>query len=300
MLRAPTEVVIATSDLAAALRHLAVVDLREQSRLEVPPTAARVLYGIDATVTEVVVAPDGDPGITRGVVRLVTDAAAATVPHPHRVGPMAVDVYTADIDRTVERAAQAGIATGPVGTLRAGPLVMRQCEVVAPDGWRLVVVEASHRRSSLLDTDTGRLHSQVHSLLWTVDSLEGASAPFLDNGLEQVHVFPFDDPELARILAIDAEEAALRMNLLSDGDGDPIRLELVEFASPRSAVGDDADVRPGFLSGVHGPLFDVTDVDEVAAGVGVVVSSPSVELGGQRRLVITTDAGIRLHLRSAG
>lgn len=298
MLRAPTEVVIATADLDAALRHLAVVDLHERSRHDLPGAVAHALYGIEAPVTEVVLAPDGDPAVARGLVRLVTGATPSRTSHPHRLGPMAVDVYTADIDLTVGRALASGVATGHVGTLQVGPLVMRQCQVVAPDGWRLVVVEANHRRSSLLDTDAGRLHSEVHSLLWTVSSLEEATTPFTGSGLDQAHVFPFDDPELARILGIARDEAALRMNLLVDGEGAPIRLELVEFTAPTAAAG--APVRPpGLGSGVHGPLFDVDDLEVAAERVGGAQPATVVELDGQRRTVIATGAGVRLHLRSA-
>lgn len=299
MLRAPTEIVIATSDLEAALRHLDVVDLVERSRQVVPADVAQALYGVDTTVTEVVVGPRNRPEVDRGLIRLVTGAAPAFTPHPHLPGPMAVDVYTGDIEATRKRAAEAGVATGAQGRLEAGPLVMHQCEIVAPDGWRLVVVEANHRRPSLLDADEDRLHSEVHSLLWTVSSLEGASAPFLAGGLEQVHVFPFDDPELARILGIEEDEASLRMNLLADDQSAPVRLELVEFVSPRPVRRADAPTARDVTlpSGVHGPLFDVDDIEGTLDSLGID-RAPLVPTEAGRRAVVVT-GGVRVHLRSA-
>jgi hypothetical protein len=199
----------------------------------------------------------GVPGSDRGTIRLVaTDTPGAARP-AIATGPLAVDLYTRDMDASLARLADTGIEHGHVGTLDLGPLVMRQCEVIAPDGWRIVLVEANHRRTTTLDDDPDRLHSEVHSVLWTVPSIEEATPALVDLGLTQAHVFPIQHPELARIIDLPAPDTTLVMNLLVDGDEAPIRVELCEF--PEHPPSDAERLRPGdpssLTGGVHALAF---------------------------------------------
>jgi hypothetical protein len=247
---APVEVVVGATDLDATTRFLATFDLEVVAEGTVAVTDADSGDGQAGSTSWRRL---GVPGADRGTIRLVaTDLPGG--PRPAiAAGPLAVDLYTRDLDASLARLADAGIDRGHLGTLDLGPLVMRQCEVIAPDGWRIVLVEANHRRPTTLDDDPDRLHSEVHSVLWTVPSIEEATPALVDLGLTQAHVFPIQHPELARIIDLPAPDTTLVMNLLVDGDQAPIRVELCEFPEHPPAAGDiphHGDGSP-LASGVH-------------------------------------------------
>jgi hypothetical protein len=210
---APVEVVVGATDLDATTRFLATFDLEVVAEGTVAVTDADSGDGQAGSTSWRRL---GVPGADRGTIRLVaTDLPGG--PRPAiAAGPLAVDLYTRDMDASLARLAGAGIDHGRLGTLDLGPLVMRQCEVIAPDGWRIVLVEANHRRPTTLDDDPDRLHSEVHSVLWTVPSIEEATPALVDLGLTQAHVFPIQHPELARIIDLPAPDTTLVMNLLVD------------------------------------------------------------------------------------
>ena len=192
----------------------------------------------------------GQAGVA-DAAEVVETAHAGAARAAIEMGPLAVDVYTRDMDASIARLDDAGVEHGHVGTLDLGALVMRQCEVIAPDGWRLVLVEANHRRPSILDDDPDRLHSEVHSVLWTVPSIADATPGLTAFGLTQAHVFPIRHPELARIISLPAPDTEMTMNLLVDDAESPIRVELCEFADHPGAPAGPGPLR----GGIHAIAF---------------------------------------------
>ncbi len=277
-LAAPHAVVIGAMDLSATVEFLGRFGFVPGSTTSLGLPDAAALYGLSEATSGVELRA---PGATSGHVIVVQ------TPHdgPDRdvldLGPLALDIYTTDIDADHAELSAAGVAVGAIGTLDLGPLVMRQCEVIAPDGWRLVLVEANHRRPSLLDAEDGRRHSEVHSLLWTVASLEDATVPFTRAGLDQAHVFPITHPALTTILSLPRPEVPLRMNLLVDDQQRPVRVELVEFPEdPREAAPEDGVLR----AGIHALVLAS---DDLAAPAGARI----VEAGGVAVAVGATERG---------
>ncbi len=284
-LAAPHAVVVGATDLDATAAFLARFGLKAGERRTLPADVARGLYGLDAPTEALRLAA---PGTTRGHVELVA------TPHPARgadifdCGPLALDLYTTDLDADHAAAVGDGLEVGPIGTLELGPLVMRQAAFTAPDGWRLVLVEANRRRPSLLDAEPDRRHSEVHSLLWTVPEVATAKVPFERAGLTEAHVFPIAHPELARILSLPSPDVELRMDLLVDEAEHPVRVELVEF--PGRPGAPPADRRDRTLrAGIHALAF-------AADGLAAPPHSDVVEVAGEAVAVGTTDAGVRYEL----
>jgi hypothetical protein len=253
---APHEVVIGTSDISAGSRLWEVLGYEVVAEDTYDADHAALSYRLDAPTTWRRLALPSRPD--RGTVRLVATPHAPVARPVTSLGPLAVDVYTADLDRSLGLLTDAGIAHGPRGTIDLGALVMHQAEVITSDGWRLVLVEANHRRPSALDDDPDLLHSEVHSVLWTVPSIEEATPAFEQAGLTQTHVFPIRHPELARIISLPDSDTLLRMNLLVDDEQRPIRVELCEF--PEDATADAPPDQGGgvLCPGIHALAFDTT------------------------------------------
>lgn len=268
---APVEVVVGATDLDATTRFLATLDFEvvADGSLDAPDGGSA-----DASASPVAWRRLGVSGTDRGTIRLVATALPGGPRPAVTAGPLAVDLYTRDMDLSLARLADAGIEHGHLGALDLGPLVMRQCEVIAPDGWRIVLVEANHRRPTTLDDDPDRLHSEVHSVLWTVPSIDEATPALVDLGLTQAHVFPIQHPELARIIDLPAADTTLVMNLLVDDDQAPIRVELCEF--PEYAPADGDVPRPGDASTVAGGVH--------ALALSTDPTAPSVVLPGGIRV----------------
>ncbi len=262
-MRAPSAVVVGATDLDATASFLARFGFAEVSSSTLAGDHAEVLYGLEGPARTRLL---GQPGARAGFVSLVETPHEGPVRGVFDHGPLAMDLYTLDLDADVAELEVAGVATGEVGRLEIGPLVMRQCQVTAPDGWRLVLVEANHRRPTRLDKVLSKdRHSEVHSQLWTVPDLDAAATPWIQSGLAQTHVFPIAHPELARILELPSPDTGLRMNLLVDEHQDPIRIELVEFPGQEGRVDDPADDLP-LRAGVHALWFQVPDHGVPAAG----------------------------------
>ena len=252
LVTAPVEVVIGTTDLAEAARFLGVFGFEQRDGGSYDQATTASAYGLDAATDWIRL---GQPGVDRGTVRLVETPHESPRPDVTAAGPLAVDLYTTDIDASLAAAQAAGIEPGYLGTLDLGALVMRQCELWAPDNWRLVLVEANVRRPTSLD-DTDRRHSEVHSVLWTVPSIEAAAPVLAEHGLEQTHVFPIQHPELARIVGLPTPDTTLVMNLMVDEVQAPIRVELCEFPEHPVAAETDSVLR----AGIHALAFGANDV----------------------------------------
>jgi hypothetical protein len=211
---------------------------------------------------------------------------------PYDTGAQAVDLYTASADQSVEAAASAGLEVTGDATIALGPLVMRQVAVAAPDTTMLVCIEANRRRPSLLDEQPSHTHSEVHSVLWAVDSIDEALPFWRDEaGLVLGLDVPMRGPEVAALLGLPDEDASIRMAMLSDQAVAPSRFELLEHVGRTGAQGSGRTLR----GGLHGPLFVVDDVEQALSAMPSADFEEVVEAGSDpglwRRAVHGTAPG---------
>lgn len=291
MLRSPSHAVIGTTDAAPLAAFLGRLGFAAAGEHDLDAAAALALYGLAAPTTQTLLLADGRPG---GALRLVATPHAAPTPSPFDRGPLVLDVYTTDIEAVRDRAVDGGATAGHLGTIELGPLVMRQVALTGPDGLRVVLVEANHRRPSLLDDDgVGRDTSELHSVLWSVDDID-AAAPFWTDeaGLTQAHVFPVGLPVVSRIMGLPGEQHDLRMNLLVDAEQCPVRIELFEFS------GDPGGDRPTWplQAGLHAIAFEVDDLDAATAGLAGAAFGTPVPVAAQRAVTGVAPGGVRFEL----
>ena len=168
-------------------------------------------------------------------------------------GPAALDFYARSV------------ATMPHVTVSLGPLVMHQARVTGPDGLPVVLIDANHRRPSLLDT-TDLPVSEAHSMVWVVPSVEETLAFLTAAGLSLVFDAPIASDEVCSLVGL-PPGTPVRMAMVSDEALTPMRLELLEApgVSPWDGVVRAGMVWPLFRSSaVDLPWLSVT---EVAPGV---------------------------------
>lgn len=188
----------------------------------------------------------------RGTVRVV-EATGTWDRQPLAGGPAALDFYVRSVgDR-------------PHVTVELGPLVMHQARVVGPDGLPVVLIEANHRRPSVLDTTEVPV-SEAHSLVWVVPSIEQTLAFFRAAGMQVAFDLPITSPAVCELMGL-PDGTTVRMAMLSDQDLTPMRLEL--FEAPGTTAWDGV-VRAGMCW----PVFAADALDlpwesvlEVAPGV---------------------------------
>lgn len=162
----------------------------------------------------------------RGVVRRGWD-----------LGPRGLDVYVHDLDEALSRVEAAGWSGGAIGTIALGPVRMRQVLVAGPDGVPIVMVESSHRRPSLLDTES-HWCSEIYSVVWCVRDRDVEASLWIAAGAVAGPPLEFADPSLGAYLDLPLADSPLRMITLASEDGASTRLELLSFpghvASPTS------------------------------------------------------------------
>lgn len=150
-------------------------------------------------------------------------------------------------------------------TIELGPLVMRQARVIGPDGLPVVLIEANHRRPSLLDHSAAQT-SEAHSLVWVVPSIDETLAFFRQTGLTVAFDLPITSPAVCELMDL-PEGTTVRMAMLGDEGLTPMRLELFEAPGTQAWDGE-------LRAGMAWPVFasDAVDlpwtsVTEVAPGV---------------------------------
>lgn len=167
-------------------------------------------------------------------------------------GPAALDFYVRDLGRRQHV------------TVELGPLVMKQARLQGPDGLPVVLIEANHRRPSLLDD--GADVSEAHSLVWVVPSIDETLAFFTRAGLHVVFDIPITSSPVCELMDL-PDGTTVRMAMLGDEALTPMRFEL--FEAP-GATAWDGVVR----AGMAWPVFasSATDlpwesVQQVSPGV---------------------------------
>ena len=262
MLTSPIGAVAAVRDVAAAVRFFGRLGMRETGSGALPAE----LYGEAGSFVDLAAAD-------RGRLRLVEVAADSAARGPFDHGPIALDFYSRDLPRSL---AETDVPAGTPVRLDLGPLVMHQVRLAGPDGVPVVLIDANHRRPSLLDTDEEALHSEVHSMVWVVPSIDEALPFWSAAGLTVAFDIPIASPAVSELLELPRDDVPVRMAMLTDADVRPMRLEL--FAFPADS-GTPCDPTP--RAGLIWPVFEVADLDAAAALPWVEVGEPC-EVAGRR------------------
>jgi hypothetical protein len=173
-----------------------------------------------------------------------------------------------------------------MGSYVIGALRLREARVWGPDALPFGVVDASRRRPSLLDGDNARLHSELHSIVWTVESIE-AALPFWRSraGLLPFLEVTLREPAVGTVLELPVPETPLRLVVLADGECFPARLRLMEFPENKGPAGRGLPLR----AGLHAIGFRVARLDQAIAELDGATFGDAVEaespLTGERRAV---------------
>jgi catechol 2,3-dioxygenase-like lactoylglutathione lyase family enzyme len=281
-MRPLSEVVIGATDVEEMVAFFARFGFEPIGQREIAREESRAVFGLDAARTATSVAASGAPSPSLLIVPTPHDGAAVT---GWSVGPRALDIYTADLDRTLEIARTSGCPVSPVGQMSAGPMTMRQAMVTGPGGAQVVFVESTHRRSSILDGDESRLHSEPHSVVWAVGDHAAevtwwttggwTSSGEWAAGFQAGNTIAFSEPTICDELGLPERPTPIRMTMLSDEAVAPLRLELMTFDD--HLPDEPAEVVPQLQSGLFAVSLD--------------------GCGGERQRLVLSPGGVRLVVR---
>jgi len=277
MFESPSHVLIGATDVARMSVFLGRLGLEPAGSGRLDAAAARALYGIEAPLEERVLRA---PGARQGHVVVLSTPHAAPAVGPFDRGAHAIDFYTTDIRRSLDLAREAGAETHDFAEYKVGPLTIREGKAVGPDGLYVVFIEVDRRRPSLLDTDPSRLHSEIHSAVWVVDSVD-AALPFWRDalGMKLLLDATVREPGVAKFMGLPRPDTPLRLAVLADEALRPIRYELIEFPEDRGGV------RPGFplCAGLHAVAFEVASLAQAMAALPAARFGPITPLASQAR-----------------
>jgi len=278
-LASPDHAVLGASDLEAAVAFYRRFGFDQTWHGVLAAEPARLLYGLGRETRQSwLAAAGGRPG----GLRLVETPHPAEQTGPCDHGPHAIDIYTRDIGASRALAAAAGARTGPIARYAVGPLEIQETKAVGPDSVALVFIQVSRRRPSLLDDDETRQHSELHSVVWVVDSVDDALGFWRDRaGLRPFLDATLRNPDVAAFMELPRPQTPLRLAMLADAELRPVRLELIEFPEDPGAA-----AKPGPLrAGLHASVFRVAalgDARAALAGAQLGASTPLETPAGRR------------------
>jgi hypothetical protein len=296
LLRSPDHVLLGSRDAERQAAFWVAMGFGVTRHSTIGPHLARS-YGVPEGGTEITL---GVPGAAAGGIRIVeTDQAEVTVGSWDR-GPFAVDLYTRDMDRSLSTAVEAGAVHKGRMVYEFGTMRLEEGKTTGPDGVRLVFISNSTRRPSVLDANPDRLHSEVHSIVNIVGSVDAFSTAWHGGaGLTILGDAVIASPGLADLMELPKVVSA-RMGLYCDADVTPIRYEALEFIG---LTDDDASelvpqwpLRPGQPLGVF--VVDDFDATLLALDEGGFAMEGDVVEGGVRSAMGVDACGIRFEIRS--
>ena len=210
--------------------------------------------------------------------------------------PIAIDLYTRDIHRSLEISGSAGAELGPLVEYSLGPLELEEAEVVGPDHLVVVFIAVNHRRPSVLDADPDRLHSEVHSVVLAVEDTDVA-LPFWTEagGLQTLIDAKIEGPYISQLMSLPRPDVPVRFTLMCDEDASPARLELLEFFE------DPGEAWPSWplAGGLHAPGFSVASLDEAMAALSAAEYGTVAQVEAQRAVTGVAPGGVRFELWEA-
>lgn len=300
MLPSPIDVVIGASDMEAAAEFLILFGFEKGPASVLPADAARALYGIEESADELVMAA---PGALRGRARLVATPNPAHSFAPFDARPFAIDLFTADMDRSVALATGGGYHASPITDHHFGPVTIREVEITGPDGLIVTLLEPSAgRRPCILDDDPDRLHSEVHAFVWSDTDLDQHIGYWTERGLQTLMDVVMETPGLGALVGVPDEDVKLRLTVFADEpDARPIRVEFVEF------LGMPSNSHPSLplAAGLHAPAFEFEDLDAVMdklapAEIGEIVTVDTAVHPKTRAATAVTPGGHRFEVWERG
>lgn len=298
-LPSPSHLVIGATAPAASVEFLELFGFVPTRQGELEEEEARLLYGVPGPTPEVVLEM---PGAERGWLRLVgtPNPARAFAPLDNR--PLALDLFSTDIERSQALAREAGFHVSPVAVHQFGPLTIKEVEVRGPDELVVTLLETPARRPSVLDREPGRLHSEVHALVWSVEEID-RWLPFWQQraGHQVLTDATFDSPGMGAVLGVPDKTLRLRLAVFADPEAQPVRLEMLEF------LGEEVASHPTFplAGGLHAPAFTVREIDAAGstlegAELGEVVELENEVHGRARAVSGLAPGGLRFELWEEG
>ncbi len=294
MLKSPGHVTIGASNLERTARFFQTFGFVREADSPIEAFAARELYGLRGATSETRL---GMPGAAQGSIRLVQTDEAAVHGGPFDRGAHAVDLYVRDMGQALEVVKNTHAAIGPVAAYSVGPMSVKECKCVGPDGLALVLIEVDRKRPSVLDSSASVLFSEVHSAVYVVDSIDAAAGFWTGAGLKVLLDATFAEPGVAEFMHLPRPDTRLRLALFADQGQFPIRLELIEFpdADGRQApLIESRPLRPGrFVFG-----FEVSSVAQVSRDLSGAVYSKTCRIGARSVIAGTAPGGVGFELWS--
>lgn len=294
MQKSPSFITVGVSHIETTARFFQAFGFVRESGASMGGFAARELYGLAGATTEAILAM---PGARSGYIRLVETSLDAALGGPFDLGPHAVDLYVRDMETALEIVKNTHAEIGPVAAYRVGPMAIKECKCVGPDGLALVLIEVDKRRPSVLDLAGNSLFSEVHSAVAVVESIDAAAPFWKAAGLKVLLDATFAEPSVAEFMHLPRPDTKLRLALFADEEQLPIRLEMIEFPDPdaRNAPMIHATpLRPGrFLFG-----FDVPDVSATKAALPGAQYSKICRVSGGHAVVGIAPGGVGFELRN--
>ena len=305
------EVIIGSMDCAETSSFLQLFGFAQISEVSFTKSQSKVLFGV-ADVSQParrLAAPLSPRSATLCVVPIIGNSLAQSrefSPQGWAHGPRALDIYTTDLDSAVAEVAAAGFAVSSEGVLAAGPMRMRQVLIQGPSQLPVVLVETTHRRSSVCDLVEAPRFSEPHSVVWVVPEHHEELQRWVGLGWTAGNTIGFTDASIAEELSLSEVPTPITMTMLSDPLVAPIRLELMTFdnhsnlGEPGAVVKGSAAPLTGHLStGIDSLVLEVDSLPSAVAQwaeschIGTVVHG----LDGLGWVRIETPGGVRVLLR---
>jgi catechol 2,3-dioxygenase-like lactoylglutathione lyase family enzyme len=296
MLLSPSHVIIGTRDRNAQIAWWTALGFVAGESTDVSAEEALALYGLGAPTTQTVLSVDG---ATSGHIVLVDTTEEPVSVGPWDRGPHAIDLYTVDMARSLAAAADAGGRVKGHMRYEFGTMALEEGKSIGPDGTVVVFIQNSKRRPSVLDAAPERLHSEVHSVVNIVASVDAARRSWIDGaGLDLLGDAVIDSPGLADLMELPKVVAA-RMGLFCDAEVAPIRFEVLEFVGLDASEGRDLDqwpLKPG-LPMVRFTVADLAAEQQALEAAGFVFGE-IVATGTGSAVCATDPSGLRFQLSS--
>lgn len=299
MLSSPSHVVVGCSDLEKMEQFLGNFGFVGAAAPELSLAAAAALYGLEGAAPQRLLST---PGAEQGWVRLVATSHGARSHGPYDPRPVAIDLYTRDIHRSLEISRRAGAHLGELVEYELGPLAIKEVEVVGPDHLVVVFIQVNQLRPSVLDHDPDRLHSEVHSVVLAVADADIALPFWTDAALTTLIDDKIEGPLISKLMDLPRPNVPIRFILLCDEASRPARLELLEFFEDRVTPGQvtpDGTLPTWPLSGgLHAPGFTVPDLDAAMAALAAADFGDVVQVGDQRGVSAVAPGDVRFEIWS--
>ena len=206
MLPSPSHAVVGAVDPDRIAGFVQLFGFECAAEGTLPAEAARELYGLDGATRELVLSV---PGAERGWLRIVRTPNAPRQAGPFDHRPLAIDLYSRDIQRSLEIARTYDIQCHELVEYTVGPYEVKAFEAIGPERFKLNFIQANILTPCVLKADPDRLHSELHSLVWAVASAAETLPPWKESaGLEALVDTHFGGPIISKLMGLPKPEMA--------------------------------------------------------------------------------------------